>query len=207
MWRRKSGKLAPAVEWSISSWKLKQTYQVTEDRTGCRGILRQWSWGHHTFPSVHSFYGTEKAEIQNEMPSVRGLSRLWLLITEASLQDHLLYCWPSESGNIYDEKHFIPVAVERNLLSIQSLHREIIDRFIRHACSLARVQTVVSKGWAFAQLSCWHVSFPETQFMGQRLFSMTDFIVLLGRGEMSPRIDVQHICIPERVAVKIEAAN
>lgn len=50
---------------------------------------------------------------------------------------YLLYCWPSEGGNIDDEKHLAPVVAKRNRLSIQRLSREIIDWFIRHACALA----------------------------------------------------------------------
>lgn len=117
---------------------------MTEDRTGCRRILGQWSWGRQTFPSVHSVGGTEgaghtiKALNKNDCTGyVLWDNVIWLQSISALAQYYLLYCWPSEGGNVDDEEHLTPVVTERNQVSIQGLSREIIDWFIRHACTLA----------------------------------------------------------------------
>lgn len=62
---------------------------------------------------------------------------IWLQLISALTEYYLLYCWPSEGGNVDDEEHLTPVVTERNRVSIQGLSREIIDWFIRHACTLA----------------------------------------------------------------------
>lgn len=77
---------------------------------------------------------------------------------------YLLYCWPSEGGNIDDKKHLAPVATKRHRLSIQGLGRKIINWFICHACTLACIwdcgqpRVRVHPGVLLAYLIHWNIA-------------------------------------------------
>lgn len=94
--------------------------------------FRRWYWERtqNQIPQI------KKNPNQNKPLHMIGWCNL--AVTDRCWQNiYLLYCWPSEGGNIDDKEHLAPVATEWDQLSIQGLSREIINWFICHAYTLA----------------------------------------------------------------------